>query len=223
MHRATISSPTCSWAKVREHQRHRVAVFQHIESGRPGIGGCRDRGRARIDRPFMLDFCLRPVLPPGLLFLLPVLPLRRPVRLELLAEFLPPLSTAAAGSVLAAGKDRAVAELDRKGPVLVGRRERALVEDEECAAAVRFLGPHPDAVIGEPAAQVEALALRSCRLLLCVLFGRQPGCEIPELFRRRDAQLIRGREYPAPPVRAVRVYRLPSARPCRRVSRCGPR
>jgi len=105
--------------KCREHQGCRIAVFQHIECCRPDIGVCRHRGRALI--PFVLSFGLRPVLPPAFLFLLPVLPLRGPVRFELLAQFLPPLSTTAAGCVFAADKDRAVRKLDRKGPVFVGR------------------------------------------------------------------------------------------------------
>jgi len=98
-----------------EHQPHRVAVCEDIEGCCPGVGGCRGRALST----FILRFRRCPVLPPGLLFLLPVLPLRGPVRLEPLAQFLPPLSTAAAGRVLATGEDRAVAELDRKGPVLV--------------------------------------------------------------------------------------------------------
>ena len=122
-----------------QHQRDRVAVFQHIERGRALVGRGRDRGRSRIDRTVMLDLRFCPVLPPGLLPLLPVLALCCPIRLELLAEFLPPLGTAAAGIVLAAGEDRAASELDRKSPVLVGRRERALVEHEKRPAAVRFL------------------------------------------------------------------------------------
>ena len=144
--------------KCREHQAPGRRVPAHREP-LPGVGGCRRPGPARSVVPSArLSPC--PVLPRGLLFLLPVLPLRCPVRLAPLAEFLPPLGPAAAGSVLAAGEDCAVAELDRKGPVLVGRRERALVENEKRAAAVRFLGPHPDAVIGEPVAQIEALVLQ---------------------------------------------------------------
>ena len=61
-------------------------------------------------------------------------------------------------------------------------------------------------------AQVEALVLRSGRLL-CMLLGREPGREFAKLLRTHHLQFIRGREDPAPPVRALgRVVTFPGNR-----------
>ncbi len=106
--------------KGPEHQRHRVAMFEHIEGCGLGVGRDIPRYRPRVGSVLLFGFCPGPVLPGGLLLLFPHLPLRCPVRLESLAEFLPSLSTPAAGGMLTAGEDCAIPELDSKGPVLVG-------------------------------------------------------------------------------------------------------
>ena len=130
--------------------------------------------------------------------------------------------TTTAGSVLAAGKDCTVAELDRKGPVLVGRRERALVEDEQRTAAVRFLGPDPDAVI-------ESQWRRSKPLSFAVAGCCCACCSVGSLAARsRSCSIVAMLSSPGPRVSGfsgadARAYCHPSARPCRRVSRCGPR
>ncbi|OPX63568.1 MAG: hypothetical protein A4E33_01630 [Methanoregula sp. PtaB.Bin085] len=115
-------------------------------------------------------------------------------------EFLPPLRTAAAALVVAAGKHRPARELDGERPVVVCGRERALLQGIQGPAVPGTFRPDADAVPGEPGTEVEGAVLLCVR---CQPFGGNRPCELLQECRRYDLQNARSREHPGHPVRAV--------------------
>ena len=192
---------------LRDGSVANVAPVEGIEEERERIAGPKDLDGTRL--MFILDengrrkrrqlsFFLRD---PG------------PLRLIPLPEFRPALRSPAATCVVTTGEDGTVCKLDRERPVLVGRRERAFVEDVEGAALVRPRAPDGDAVVEEPGGEVDAGAVAVRSLPFRGLFPGEERREMLQILLGHHADLVWDGEDLRPPVRPLRgVVALPGER-----------